>query len=572
VQNPNGTLTMVFAGYRFPKSIVSAGSVLGDQATGGSTGGSQSPTWTVGPNDLTMYRNILTTTLSESTSPAVATTTSVSAAPDPASFGQTEVLTATVAPVAPGTGAPTGSVSFTGSGGTVLCQADLNVSSPDTASCDYPYTTPTTDSVSASYAGDSTYASSASTTPASVTITQATPSTPTITNLPSAGVFGDGFSATVDTTGDGTTSVTSSTPDVCTADGLSVSYVGEGPCTLTAQVAAGTDYSGASGNPQSFTVAQGQTTTILSSPTDRSVSGQSFTVTATVAPVSPSSGTPSGSVTFSFGGAGTPPTCSSGSDTVTLSGGAATCTVSGPASQSPLSVNADYSGSTDFAASSASALNQSIDQADTGISLSSSANPDFSGQPVTFSAAITAKAPGSGLPSGAADWSITSAGGATVPCATTGSSVSGTTLEETCTVGADALLASGSPYTVAISYLGDTNFTASSKNMSEVVQLGSATTKAKIATSGSKATITAKVKGAPAGNAVTGTVKFVVTTKHGIVVNCKNGNTEDLNSTAQATCSLSGLSGANSPYSVTVVYSGNAYFGRSVSAPKTFTG
>ena len=61
VQNPNGTLTMVFAGYRFPKSIATSGDVLG----------TASPQWTVGPNDLTMYRNILTTTLSESTSPAV---------------------------------------------------------------------------------------------------------------------------------------------------------------------------------------------------------------------------------------------------------------------------------------------------------------------------------------------------------------------------------------------------------------------------------------------------------------------------------------------------------------------
>ena len=203
VQNPDGTLTMVFAGYRFPKSIVSAGSVLGDQATGGSTGGATSPTWTVGSNDLNMYRSILTTTLSQSTSPGVATTTSVAASPDPATFGQTEVLTATVAPQAPGTGTPTGNVTFTGSGGTVLCQADLNESNPDTASCDYPYTAPTTDSVSATYAGDANYAGSASTTPASVTISQATPSTPSISNLPTSGIFGDGFTATVSTNGDG---------------------------------------------------------------------------------------------------------------------------------------------------------------------------------------------------------------------------------------------------------------------------------------------------------------------------------------------------------------------------------
>ena len=131
---------------------------------------------------------------------------------------------------------------------------------------------------------------------------------------------------------------------------------------------------------------------------------------------------------------------------------------------------------------------------------------------------------------------MTSAGGTTVPCSSTGSSVSGTALEETCTIGANTLFASGSPYSVAVSYSGDTNFNGSSTSVNEQVQLGPATTKVKIAKSGSSATITAKVKGTPAGNAVTGTAKFVVTNKHGTVVNCKKGNTEDLNSNAEATC------------------------------------
>ena len=571
VQNPDGTLTMVFAGYRFPKSIVNAGSVLGDGATAGTTGGATAPSWTVGPDDLNMYRNILTTTLSQSTSPAVPTTTSVAASPDPATFGQTEVLTATVAPQSPGTGTPTGSVSFTGSGGAVLCQADLNESSPDTASCDYPYTAPTTDSVSASYAGDANYASSVSTTPADVTINQATPTTPTISNLPSGGVYGSGFTATVDTDGDGTTSVTSSTQDVCTASGLAVSYVGVGPCTLTAQVASGTDYTGATGNPQTFSVTQGQTGTTLASSTNPSVTGQSVTITATVSAESPSSGTPSGNVTFSFGTSGTAPTCSSGSDTVALSAGQATCTIAGTPAQSPLAVSASYTGSTDFSGSGAGPLNQAIDKAATAISLSSSANPDPSGQAVTFTAAIAAKAPGVGVPSGAAVWNITSRGGAAVTCATTGSSLSGNTLDETCTVGAGSLLASGSPYTVAVSYSGDANFNGSSKSTAEQVQLGSSTVKVTTAVSGSSATITATVKGTPAGNAVTGTATFLVSTKGGSSVTCKGGNSKAL-SGAEATCSLSGLKSANSPYSVSVTYAGNAYYGPSVSTTKTFTG
>lgn len=83
-----------------------------------------------------------------------------------------------------------------------------------------------------------------------------TPSTPTIGNLPAGGTYGAGFTATVDTTGDGATSVTSSTTSICTATGTVVSYVGVGTCSLTAHVAAGTDYAAADGTVQSFAVAR----------------------------------------------------------------------------------------------------------------------------------------------------------------------------------------------------------------------------------------------------------------------------------------------------------------------------
>ncbi|HEY1832504.1 MAG TPA: Ig-like domain repeat protein [Acidimicrobiales bacterium] len=246
VQNPNGTLTMLFAGYRFPKSISSAGTVLG-------TGAQQ---WTVGANDLTAYRNILTTTLSETTSPAVATTTAISATPTSTTFGNSVTFTATVAPSGTGSGTPTGVVTFSGSGGPLCSSVALNEGSTDQASCTFTYSSPTTDTVSASYSGDSNYAASSSSSGATVTVAQATPTTPTILNLPSSGTFGGGFTAMITTNGDGTTSVSSTTTGVCTTSGLTVSYVGVGTCTLTAQVGDGTDYTAASGTPQSFTVNQ----------------------------------------------------------------------------------------------------------------------------------------------------------------------------------------------------------------------------------------------------------------------------------------------------------------------------
>ena len=101
---------------------------------------------------------------------------------------------------------------------------------------------------------DGTYSGSTSTNSVSLTVSKLTPTTPTISNLPASGTYGGGFTATVATTGDGVTSVTSNSTGICTAVGLVVSYVGAGTCSLTAHVAAGTDYSGADGTAQTFPV------------------------------------------------------------------------------------------------------------------------------------------------------------------------------------------------------------------------------------------------------------------------------------------------------------------------------
>lgn len=85
-----------------------------------------------------------------------------------------------------------------------------------------------------------------------VSVIRTMASTPVITNLPTGAMVGGSFTATVDTTGDGTRSVSSSTPTVCTASGLTVTYVGAGSCTLTAAVASGVQYGAATGSPQSF--------------------------------------------------------------------------------------------------------------------------------------------------------------------------------------------------------------------------------------------------------------------------------------------------------------------------------
>ena len=174
VPNPDGSLTMVFAGYRLPAPVGTAGSSVG-------TNGSAQ--YTVGASDPALYRTIMVTTLHPSTSPPVATSTGVNPSTPTPVVGQPVTYSATVSPTPPGTGTPTGTVSFTDAAGTLCTSAALSLDQPDTAACTTTYTgSAESDTVTASYSGDSNYASSTGTTTVSVTTV---PDPPT-------GVGGDG--------------------------------------------------------------------------------------------------------------------------------------------------------------------------------------------------------------------------------------------------------------------------------------------------------------------------------------------------------------------------------------------
>jgi hypothetical protein len=154
VQNPDGSLTMVFAGYRLPKPIESAGTVLGTNP---------SDLYTVGTSDPALYRNIMVVTLQSATSPAVSTTTSLATSDATPAVGEQVTYTATVSPVSPGTGTPTGTVTFTGDAGT-LCTTSLDDDASDQATCNTTYEAPGSDSVTATYNSDANYATSTSNT------------------------------------------------------------------------------------------------------------------------------------------------------------------------------------------------------------------------------------------------------------------------------------------------------------------------------------------------------------------------------------------------------------------------
>jgi uncharacterized repeat protein (TIGR01451 family) len=192
VQNPNGTLTMVFAGYRLPKPIETAGTVLGTDA---------SAQYAVGATDPALYRNIMAVTLNSATTPAVATQTTVTSSPTDPVAGQTVTYTATVGVTSPGTGTPTGTVSFSGGSGPLCPAAALSLASPDTATCTTNYAGGAQgDTVTASYGGDSNYAGSSGSTSVSIgsalTLTKAT-------TTPAYGAAGDTLDYTYLVTNDG---------------------------------------------------------------------------------------------------------------------------------------------------------------------------------------------------------------------------------------------------------------------------------------------------------------------------------------------------------------------------------
>ena len=556
VQNPDGSLTMLFAGYRLPKTVAD----VGGPAIG--TGSSQ---WTIGTSDPALYRNILVTTLTSATTPTVATTTTMTTPPtSPAVVGQTESVSATVAPVSPGTGTPTGTVSFSDGGATALCSGTLDEATPDTASCTYTYSGPqsSADNVTADYGSDSNYASSVSaSTPVMVDQDSTTTSTPSASNggnpanpavvgepvtlsstvsvdAPGSGSpggsvsFSDDLGQICSATVDGTTGIASCTytPSVPTAvagDSIIATYGGD------------TNDAASTSDALAEVVDKASTTSSLTMTPSTPLVGQSVTLSATVTPTAPGAGTPTGTVTF-VGNGGT--LCSA-----SLSGSPATasCTTTYSSVTSD-SITASYSGDGNFVGSSAGSI-LSVGQAMTATAVVPSDPTPVVGEQITYTATVTVTPPGSGTPTG----SVTFTGNddATL-CASVPVTVSGTA---TCqqaysTTGTEDL---------RVTYSGDTDFAGSSSSTSLVVGQDATTTTVTSDPSnpvaGQSITLTATVGAQPPGAGTpTGAVSFTSGGSALCSANLVNGFTD----AASCTTSFSGGSSG----SIIGTYAGDANF------------
>jgi uncharacterized repeat protein (TIGR01451 family) len=163
-----------------------------------------------------------------------------------------------------------------------------------------------------------------------------------------------------------------------------------GSHTITAVYSGDGNFQPSTGNVVQ-TVNKAHSTTTVTSSVNPSVVGQPVTFTATVSTVAPGAGTPSGTVQFLDNGTpvGAP---------VALSGGVATMNTSALTVGSH-TITAVYSGDGNFQPSTGSVV-QAVNKANSTTTVTSSVNPSVFGQSVTFTATVSAVAPGIGTPSG----------------------------------------------------------------------------------------------------------------------------------------------------------------------------
>jgi hypothetical protein len=369
--------------------------------------------------------------------------------------GESVTITYDINVVPPAAGTPTGgSGSVTVSDGTQSCSG--SVSGTGAGSCTIPLRGTGTHTLTASYNGDANFEGSQS---AGVPheITKASTNINITGDAPDPSAVGQDvtvqFTLTVNSPGSGTPTgsvtltitdgpETATCPLPATSCVIQLQATGNNR-TLTATYSGDGDFNGDSDN-ENHSVRTGTTTTVTTSATS-AVFGESVTFTATVAPVPPAGGTPTGSVQFQADGANL-------GATVALSGGVASRSTNGLSVGSHV-ITATYvpSGGSAFSGSTGTlAPDQVVTQASTTTAITGvDPNLPNPGQTYTVSVAVAPVAPGGGTPAGTVSISDGEGGG----CTTSLGGGSGSCSMSTSTPGAKTLTAT---------YEGSTNHGGSS--------------------------------------------------------------------------------------------------------------
>ena len=375
---------------------------------------------------------------------AASTTTTVTASASPSKLGQSVTFTATIQPQFSGT--PTGTVQFYADGNPI----GVGSVSGGQAAFSTAALTMGTHTIEADYSGDLSFTTSlgivkerVGDAASTVTVTSSAnpavygqPITITATVTDSAGQTPTGFVVfTEGSTVYGTVSLSGGVAQV-TLPAITV-----GKHTIDAQ------YSGDSSDAPAKvafkqTVTGASSSTVVATSAEPSVYGQGVTFTATV---SGSIGTPDGTVTFKDGGTVLGTTALSGGQAMlavsTLNGGTHT-------------INAVYSGNSQYASSSGS-VSQIVVATATTTTLTSSENPSTFSDTVTFTATVSSAA--AAAPTG----KVTIKDGKTV--LGTAQLINGQAQIST------SLLATGG-HTLTATYAGTASFSSSKDTLSQVVQ------------------------------------------------------------------------------------------------------
>jgi len=475
------------------------------------------------------------------------TSTAVASSANPSAFGQSITFTATVTSTS---GTPTGTVQFLVDGASFGAPVTLvsgEASSQATSALNvgnHP--------VSANYIPTGSFSASSGSLNGGQVVNSANTTT-ALASSQNPSTFGQSitFTATVAVVAPGTGTPTGSVQfavdgaNLGTAVAL-VAGVATSPATtalaqgthaVTATYSATGGFSGSNGTlAGGQTVNAASTTTALGSSVNPSVFGQGVSFTATVSPVAPGGGTPTGTVQFAVDGAslGTP---------VTLVGGAATSPTTGALTVGNHAVTATYTATGSFTGSNTSlAGGQTVNKSNTTTAVASSTNPSSFGQSVTFTATVTATAPGTGTPAGTVQFKVDGTNFGSPVALVAGSATSAATT--TLAVGTRVITAD---------YSGDASYNISTGTVNQGV--GSSATAVAVASSanpsltGQAVSFTAAVSGS--GGTPTGTVQFTVD-------GTNFGTPVTLVAASATSQSLSTLTVGN--HSVTAIYSGDGSF------------
>jgi hypothetical protein len=492
-----------------------------------------------------------------------ATTSVLTAATDPSVSGQSRTLTATVAPVAPGAGLPTGTVEFF-DGATLLGTSSL---SSGVATLTTALLSTGSDSLTSVYAGDANF--SGSTSPVdTATVNQAATSVALTSSInPTTYHQTATFTATVSVNSPGSTYVAHPTGTVAFYDNnvlvdtetltnsgvvtfstpsLSVSQQNSHP--ITAVYSGDGNFQGST-SPQVNQIVNAATpgVSVSSSAQNSAVFGQLITLTANATSIA---GTPTGTVTFFNGN-------NAISDPVTLVNGSASIHISSLPTGSD-TITATYSGDSNFTNVTSGNFTQTINQSTSATALSSSSNPGVSGQTVTFTATVTAAGQGAGTPTGTVEFFDGSTQIGTTQTLSSG----------TASVSTSALSTNG--HTITAIYSGDGNFLTStspdlSQGLNQDASSVSLNTGGSTSVYGTNPTLTATVTAnSPGSGTPGGSVTFY------------DGTGMNAVSLGQATLSggvatLSNYTLDEGSHTLSVVYSGDTNFLTSSSTPTNYS-